>query len=85
MNETPSMTKITLDSAACHQLECVTGSAEICDQHGQIVGYFISGTHKPGQLPPGFEVPLSVEETEKRRTVRTGRTLDEILRGLTPQ
>ena len=79
------MTKITLDSAACQQLECVEGSAEICDEQGQVVGYFVSGAGKPGQLPPDLEIPLSIEETEKLRTVRTGRTLSEILREISVQ
>jgi hypothetical protein len=76
------MTKITLDPIACQQLGQVESSAEICDTQGRRLGYFVAGDHKLGQLPPDVEVPLSIEETEKRRTTRTGRTLDEILTGL---
>jgi hypothetical protein len=76
------MTKITLDPAACDQLGSVDGSAEIRNEKGELLGYFLASDRKIGQPPPGFEVPLSIEETEKRRGARTGRTLDEILRGM---
>jgi hypothetical protein len=76
------MTKITLDATACNQLGNIEGSAQILDERGQLVGYFVSGDRKPGQLPPGFEIPLSIEETEKLRGCRSGRTLDEILQGM---
>lgn len=76
------MTKITLEPSACVQLGSVEGSAQLVDAQGQLVGYFVSGDRKPGQLPPGFEIPLSIEETEKLRGCRTGRTLDEILQGM---
>lgn len=76
------MTRIILDSATCEQLISIDGSAELCDEQGHIVGYFLAGDRKPGQPPPGFEIPLSIEEIEKLRGARTGRTLKEILKGL---
>lgn len=79
------MTKIILDSATCQKLENIDGSAEICDDTGHVVGYFVSGETKPGQPPPGLKIPLSIAETEELRKVRTGRTLSEILQGLNLQ
>jgi len=79
------MTKITLDSAACQKLGNIDGSAEICDDTGHVVGYFVSGESKPGQPPSDLRIPLSIAETEDRRKVRTGRTLSEILSGLNRQ
>jgi hypothetical protein len=76
------MTKVTLDTTASDQLTNVVGSAQVFDEHGQLLGYFYSRNRKPGQLPPGFEIPLSIEETEKLRGGGTGRTLDEILQGM---
>lgn len=76
------MTKITLDNTACNQLGGIDGSAEIRNEQGELLGYFLASDRKLGQPPPGFEVPLSIEETEKRREAQAGRTLDEILRGM---
>jgi hypothetical protein len=73
------MTKITLDTTTCGRLAKMSGSAEICDPDGHTVGYFLPGQENPGRLPPGSEIPLSIEETELRRKTRIGRTLDEIL------
>jgi hypothetical protein len=50
----------------CSQLTEVDGAAEICDERGR-VGYFVLGADQPGALPPGFEIPISVKETEKPR------------------
>ena len=76
------MTKITLDTDACDQLGKVDGCAEICDEQGNVIGCFFAGELRPGQPPPGLEIPLSIEEIQRRRGTRTGRTAQEILRGL---
>ncbi len=76
------MTKITLDTTACYQLGSVDGSAEIRNEKGELLGYFLATDRQFGKPPADFEVPLSIEETEKRRGLRPGRTLDEILRGM---
>ena len=75
------MGRIIFDAATCSQLTEAAATQD-CDPTGQVVGYFFAGDDKPGQPPPGFEIPISIEETERRRQVRTGRTTEEILRGL---
>ena len=76
------MTRIILDSSACNRLQGIAGLAELCDEQGQIIGYFLSGDQRPGQPPPGFDSSLSREEIERRRSTRAGRTTTEILRSL---
>lgn len=76
------MTCIKLDAETCNQIKNAPGMIEFCDEHGTTLGYFVAGEPKPGQPPPGFEIPLSIEEIQRRRGTRTGRTLDEILRGM---
>jgi hypothetical protein len=77
------MTRITLDADACQRLDAVVEhTAEICDSEGRVIGYFVPDGRRPGQPPEGLEIPLSTELTERRRGIRSGRTLDEILRGI---
>ena len=77
------MTHITLDADACQRLDAVVEhTAEICDSEGRVIGYFVPDGRRPGQPPEGLEIPLSTELTERRRGIRSGRTLDEILRGI---
>jgi hypothetical protein len=77
------MTRITLDADACQRLDAVVEhTAEICDSEGRVIGYFVPDGRRPGQPPEGLEIPLSTELTERRRGMRSGRTLDEILRGI---
>ncbi len=77
------MTRITLDADACQRLDAVVEhTAEICDSEGRVIGYFVPDGRRPGQPPEGLEIPLSTELTEHRRGIRSGRTLDEILRGI---
>jgi len=77
------MTRITLDADACQRLDAVVDhTAEICDSEGRVIGYFVPDGRRPGQPPEGLEIPLSTELTERRRGIRSGRTLDEILRDI---
>jgi hypothetical protein len=76
------MTTIIIDKSLSEQLSSIDDLAELCNEQGKVVGYFFTGDRRPGQPPPGFEVPLSREEIERRRNSRVGRTTQEILRGL---
>jgi hypothetical protein len=76
------MTKITIDSTTSRQLTGVLGAAELCDERGERLGYFVASHANPGALPPSSEIPLSIEETKRRCGSRTGRTLDQILDGM---
>ncbi|MCL4855581.1 MAG: hypothetical protein KJZ78_29805 [Bryobacteraceae bacterium] len=76
------MTKITMDPTTSRQLPGILGAAELCDEGGERLGYFIASHANPGALPPGSEIPLSIEETKSRCESPTGRALDQILDGL---
>jgi len=76
------MTKIVLDSSICDRLQKLGGLAEICNDQGHIIGYFMSPSEKPGKPPAGLESSLAREEIERRKNCRTGRTTAEILSGL---
>ncbi len=76
------MARITLDSEVCRKLDEVAETVEICDLEGRVIGFFLPDIGRPGVPPADLRVPLSDEEVERRRKVRSGRTLDEILRGL---
>ena len=77
------MVWIQLDTDACSQLLTATGLVELCDGAGRVIGHFVPQGVKHGLPPVDLVVPLSVAEIERRRQTRQGRTLDEILRGLT--
>jgi len=76
------MARITLDPEVCRKLDAVAETVEICDLEGRVIGFFLPDIGRPGVPPADLRVPLSVEEVERRRQARSGRTLDEILRGL---
>lgn len=76
------MVRYTLDSEACRRLGEANQAVELCDDAGKVIGFFLPEAGPRGLPPPGLDSPLSVEEIERRRQARTGRTLDEILRGL---
>ena len=76
------MTRIVLEPSACNRLKSIGDFAELCDELGQIIGYFMSGDQRPDHPPAGLESELSREEIERRQNTRSGRTTEEILRGL---
>ena len=76
------MVRIQLDAQACRQLRTASGMVELCDGAGEVIGHFVPKGVNPGRPPAELVIPLSIEEIERRRRVRQGRTLDEIIRGL---
>jgi len=60
----------------------VTQIVEACDGDGDVIGFFAPDGDAQDKPPAGLEVPLSPAEMDRRRQVPSGRTLDEILRGL---
>lgn len=76
------MVRYTLDSETCRRLGEATQAVELCDGAGKVIGFFLPESDGRGLPPVGLESPLTREEIEQRRTARTGRTLDQILRGL---
>lgn len=76
------MVRYTLDSETCRRLGEATQTVELCDTAGRVIGFFLPGAAPCGQPPAALQVPLTADEIERRRTHRSGRTLNEILRGL---
>jgi hypothetical protein len=67
------------DPALLAQLAAVSESVEVRGPNGEYVGTFQPPFGVP---PPGFKVPFSDEEMERRRQQKTGRPLKDILRDL---
>ena len=76
------MVRFTLDQDTCRRLGEATQAVELCDGEGRVIGFFLPERAAHGLPPAGFDSPLLAEEIEWRRSIRTGRTLDEILRSL---
>ena len=79
------MVRYTLDSETSRQLGEATQPVELCDHAGTVIGIFFPERGGRGLPPPGLQSSLSAEEIERRRSARTGRTLDEILRSVEPR
>jgi hypothetical protein len=69
------MTRLTFDPATLATLRSVSEPVEVCDETGQLLGYY----HPLSQANGSLRSPFSREELERRRQQRTGRTLDQIL------
>jgi hypothetical protein len=79
MNPTPT-TIVISDPVILAQLTQATGQIEFKDPAGNVVATVETVSY--GVPPPGFKVPFSEEEMERRRQERTGRPLADILRDL---
>jgi hypothetical protein len=78
------MSIVVLDSKALEQLRQVEGRAEIRDEAGQLVGYFILPDDRSleASLYQDVEVPFTDEELDRFENEPGGHTLEEILRDL---
>ncbi len=74
------MSAITITDPAVLELLQQGGEVEIKDANGQVLGTFSLGLKLVP--PPGVKSPFSDEEIARRRAIREGRSLDEILRDL---
>lgn len=68
------MTRVIADSTLPARLRSGVEALEICDEAGQVLGYF----HPAVRLTS----PFSREELERRRLDRTGKPLSEVLRAI---
>jgi len=73
------MTKVLADASGQVRLEDLSEPVEVCTRDGRTLGVFCptAGPAKPS--------PYSIEELERRRKERTGKTLDEIREDLKKQ
>jgi hypothetical protein len=75
------MSKVVVDAALRARLHNLAGLLEVCDESGQILGYF-----HPVAVWNAAEgcaqSPIPREEIERRRQQRSGRPLADILKGL---
>jgi hypothetical protein len=74
------MTKIILDEAAASKFADVKDRAEVCDEAGRTLGYFLPLV--PHAADEGIEVPFTEEELQRFAQEPGGRTLAEILADL---
>jgi hypothetical protein len=79
------MVRYTLDSETCRRLGEASQTVELVDGTGRVIGFFLPEAGPRGVPPAGLQIPLTADEIEQRRAQRSGRTLDEILRGLEPR
>jgi hypothetical protein len=71
---------VITDPQLLAQLASVSGTVELRDAAGTLVGQFQQ--RNPGALPPGVKSPISDEELERRRKNLTGKPLSEIIKRL---
>jgi hypothetical protein len=76
------MTRVTLDSETSTKLGSSSGPVELCDGSGRLLGYFQPVLSQSENEQLLAECPFTEEELQRRRGVRTGRPLAEILAGL---
>jgi hypothetical protein len=74
------MTRIVLDPVTQEKLHDVEYQAELCDERGNVMGYFIR-KRAPRVYEEG-EVPFTDEELSRFEREPGGRTLSEILADL---
>jgi hypothetical protein len=73
------MSIIITDRTLLEQLSRASGTVELHDANGNLLGTF-APTY--GKLPPGVRSPFSDQELERRRQEPDGRRLTDILRDL---
>lgn len=75
------MTKLIVDTSLTDKLSALQGAVELCDESGQIVGYF----HPVMPTAKYPRSPIPLEELERRSREGGGRALAEILAELNRQ
>jgi hypothetical protein len=78
-----NVTKLVVDAATKAKLNNLDGLLEFCDEAGRTLGYFHSVLKEESRGGNQIQSPFTEEELERRRQQRTGRSLTEILEGLT--
>jgi hypothetical protein len=74
------MTKVTIDAATFDKLKDVREEAQLCDDQGRLVGYFLPGPPRDSQ---GKAIlPFTDEELKEMSAQKGGRPLKDILSDL---
>jgi hypothetical protein len=81
-HEVKAMQQIQVESPLSNKLMSLNGQVVLCDAEGYALGFFEPMGERLKVEDMQVESPLSPEEVEKRRKVRTGRPLEDILREL---
>ena len=76
------MQQIQIESPLSNKLMSLHGQVVLCDAEGYALGFFQPMGERLKVEDMQLESPLSAEEVEERRKVRTGRPLEDILREL---
>lgn len=74
------MTRLNLTPSVVTALRTLSEPTEVCDDSGATLGYYYPATGAGSTTTIGS--PFSREELERRRQLRTGRSLPEILKDL---
>ena len=75
------MTRVVVHPEVCATLSPLDGPAELCDETGQILGYFHPAIPLPRRGAKALS-PFTDEEIRRRQQQRTGRPLSEIVADL---
>jgi hypothetical protein len=73
------MHELRVESAFGSQLTSLAGQTVLCDAAGRALGFFTPLPHHPKVEDLPLESPLSIEQTDELRKVKTGKPLEEIL------
>jgi len=76
------MQQIAVEPGLGEKLGVLEGQAVLCDANGRALGLFPPLRTSVNVAELQLEPPLSIEETENVRKVRTGKPLEEILNRL---
>ena len=76
------MSRITVDAATRAILHNLDDFLIFCDESGRTLGYFQPGTPPASRADEKVRSPISSEEIERRRSLRTGVPLEEVLKQL---
>jgi len=76
------MTRITLDATTVAQLTGLAGPAQLCDDHGLVLGWYQPGVFS--ERPPSLKElsPFSDKELQRRKQQPGEKPLKEVLREL---
>lgn len=74
------MSRVLMDASLPDKLRAASDVIELMDEAGRVLGVYTPvRVHVP---PAGFQFPITDDELDRRNQVRTGRSLDEIVRDL---